>query len=1024
MGRFVLGNPAPPEDKKPLAFGDYELLDEIARGGMGVVYRARQISLNRIVALKVVLHGPFASQEFRMRFRTEAEAVAGLRHPNIVAVYEAGEHDGNPFLAMEYVEGRNFADIVRDEPLPANRAAQYLQTIAEAVSHAHEAGVLHRDLKPSNILLDERDQPRITDFGLAKLLKSDAQLTTTGQVIGSPSHMPPEQALTNFRYVGPAGDIYSLGAMLYHLLTARPPFQGETLEEVLMQVAANEPVPPRQLNPSVPLDLQTICLKCLQKDYRQRYGSARELAEELGRFLNGKPIHARPVTWFEHAYRWCRRKPALASALGLAAMLLLIIAVGSPIVAVRLEGQRKLAEAARRREAGARARAEAAEQATRQQAFAALVSQARATIRGGEVGQRVQALQALKSAAAISNFIELRRDAFAALALPDLRFVSEFNYGQEYTMRRLDPAFERIALCKQDGPVEIRSFLDKKLLALLPATTNLPAFSDTRWRRDGRFLAVKRDRDSGGALAEWEIWDLSTASPRLALVIHDAYLDAVAFHPDGKRIGASNIDRSVVFWDLATGQPVTRFEVTDPAFRLAFDPKGNRFAVVQHSRAGSLLTIHSGTDGLIESSILFTNQVNHLVWSPDGNWICAPDNSGKLTLIGTKLSERVVIGRQKSATTDVFFTPDGAYILSGGWSYEASFWDARARKRALAVPFQGQNLQMRVDGGAYSMETETGIQIFEIIEPVGFREFREDLGGRLHAAAFSSDGRWLAACGASRLSIWDLAGNADGTLTNGDQDVRLSFASNGELFVDQRGGCSRWQLHQAADPNSPPQLERLPLPTPSGFVSLSVWSNAVIMTGAKGSAIMPLNKFEQAPLTWKQTIEGLSHASQDGRWLGIYPSYSSELLIYKLPSLEPIARLSAGAKINEFAFSSTGDEIGIGTDTGVEFWSTSSWSRLRRSPQQNDLIYAPVIHGYWLKHERTSGFYDLSTGQALLPLPPGTVPLAASPDGRQVLLSLNGERLQLCDMLEIRNQLRKMNMDWAGPETSSPEKTP
>jgi WD40 repeat protein/predicted Ser/Thr protein kinase len=1015
LGQFTLGDQLPEKrttGPKTHAFGDYEILNEIARGGMGVVYRARQISLNRVVALKVVLHGPFASDEARRRFRTEAQAVAGLRHPNIVSIYEAGEHDGNPYLAMEYVEGTNLAVLANGKALPAHRAADYLRVIAEGVRHAHESGVLHRDLKPSNVLLDVQEQPRITDFGLAKLLNSDAELTNTGDVLGSPAYIPPEQALSGFREVGPAGDIYSLGAILYHLLTGKPPFQGETVQEVLMQVAASEPRPPRELNSSMPLDLQTICLKCLQKEPRQRYASADQVADELQRFLNGEPIRARPVGWLEQTYRWCRRKPALASTLGVAIVSLLVIAIGSPIAVMRLDRERRAAEAARRQELGSRVRAEAAEQASRQQAFAALVSQARATVRSGEMGQRVQALEALKNAAAISNTVELRRDAFAALALPDLRLIRELDWGPEYTVRRLDPMFERIALCRLDGPVEIRSVLNREILSVLPATTNLPAFSDTRWSRDGRNLAVKRDRNTEKALAEWEIWDLSAAKPRLTLVIHDAFLEAVAFHPDGKRIAAATVDKSVVFYELASGSLVSRFALTNSAFHLIFDPGGTRFATTQQSPAGSLLTIHSATDGQFLHSLLFSNHPNHLDWSPDGKWISVPDNSGKLTLVGAETGESVILGRHKSVAMDALFTAESAYLLTSGWGYEVLCWDAHAMRRAMTVPTPGYNLQMRADSRACSMETEAGVQVYEFSAPAGCREFREDLGGRVNAAAISSDGRWLAASGGARMGVWDLANEGPGALTRGGRDLRLSFGANGELFTDQRGNCSRWQVSAAAAPNEAPHLERLPLAVPRGFVSLSLSSNRIVMSGAKGSAVVSGDEMEQQPVSWKPTVSGLNHVSADGRWLGMFESYSPDLLIYKLPGMEPVAKFHGAANIADFAFSPTGDEVATGTDSGVEFWSTSNWNRLRSAPKFSSVVYAPDGKTFFLGSEWGSGLYRSVTLEPLLPFPPGVVPLAMSQDGRRVVLSVNGDRLQLWDMAEIRKQLRQLKMDW------------
>lgn len=346
-----------------LAFHDYEILEEIARGGMGVVYRARQTSLNRPVAIKMMLGGHLANAAELKRFRAEAETAAQLQHPNIVAIHEVGEHAGQPFFSMDLVQGQNLAQLVRDEPLPPRRAAEYLKTIAEAVQYAHSRGVLHRDLKPSNILIDENDQPRITDFGLAKRLDNselgtpNAELTQTGQVLGSPSFIPPEQAAGQKDQISPASDVYSLGAILYHCLTARPPFVAESLTQTLRLVAEQESVAPRLLNASVPRDLETICLKCLEKGPSHRYDSAQDLADDLGRFLRNAPIEARPLGVVLKVHRWCVRNKSLAAS-GMAALaLLLVVAVGSPIAAVRINRERLRAEAASKQAAAGETKA-------------------------------------------------------------------------------------------------------------------------------------------------------------------------------------------------------------------------------------------------------------------------------------------------------------------------------------------------------------------------------------------------------------------------------------------------------------------------------------------------------------------------------------------------------------------------------------------------------------------------------------------------------------------------------------------
>jgi hypothetical protein len=272
----------------------------------------------------MLLFGPLASQETIQRFRTEASAVASLQHPHIVAIHEVGFTEGQHFFAMDFVAGPSLAKVVARGPLPAAQAARYVRTIAEAIHFAHEHGILHRDLKPSNILVDEFDQPRVTDFGLAKRLETDGDLTLSGQVLGSPNYMPPEQAAAKRGAVGRCSDVYSLGAILYHLLTGRPPFVGQTISETLHQVLTVEPIAPRLFSPAVPRDLETITLKCLEKEPAKRYATAGDLTDELNRFSRDEPIRARPVSTPEKLWRWCRRKPALAGALAAAVFALVL----------------------------------------------------------------------------------------------------------------------------------------------------------------------------------------------------------------------------------------------------------------------------------------------------------------------------------------------------------------------------------------------------------------------------------------------------------------------------------------------------------------------------------------------------------------------------------------------------------------------------------------------------------------------------------------------------------------------------
>src|SRR5262245_42379048 len=344
----------------------YEIIRELGRGGMGVVYLARQVKLNRLVALKMVLSGAHAGERERVRFLAEASAVAKLRHANIVQIHEIGEVDGRPFFSLEYVDGGSLADKLSGTPLPARDAAALMIPIARATQAAHDAGIVHRDLKPANVLLAGsgkidptgpmgamapilKASPKLTDFGLAKSLDSADGPTQTGAVLGTPSYMAPEQAQGHSRNIGPAVDIYALGAILYELLTGRPPFRAETPLDTIMQVVSQEPVPPRQLQPKCPRDLETIALRCLQKEPRKRYARARECADELQRFVNGEPIHARPVGPVGRAWRWAKRNKAVAALLAILFLVMSggLVATSALLVRAHREHKKAVAQEAR-----------------------------------------------------------------------------------------------------------------------------------------------------------------------------------------------------------------------------------------------------------------------------------------------------------------------------------------------------------------------------------------------------------------------------------------------------------------------------------------------------------------------------------------------------------------------------------------------------------------------------------------------------------------------------------------------------
>ncbi len=355
-----LSKPPQADDTGGVSVPGYEILRELGRGGMGVVYQARHLKLDRVVALKMILAGGHAGGTELARFRTEAEAIARLQHPNIVQVYEIGEHDGRPFFSLEFCPGGSLDKKLNGLPLPPEEAAQLVETLARAMHSAHQAQVIHRDLKPANVLLTGDGTPKITDFGLARKLDDIGQ-TQSGAIMGTPSYMAPEQADRKTRELGPACDIYALGAILYELLTGRPPFKAATLMDTLFQVLSDEPVPPGRLQSKTPRDLETICLKCLHKDPARRYPSAKALAEDLACFRRGEPIAARPVGGLERGVKWVRRNPAVAA---LAAAVLLVLTAGVVVSGwFAIKAGEEAKEASRQAQAARTAEKKAAERA-------------------------------------------------------------------------------------------------------------------------------------------------------------------------------------------------------------------------------------------------------------------------------------------------------------------------------------------------------------------------------------------------------------------------------------------------------------------------------------------------------------------------------------------------------------------------------------------------------------------------------------------------------------------------------------
>jgi serine/threonine protein kinase/WD40 repeat protein len=638
-------------------FGDYELLEEIDRGGMGVVYKARQISLDRLVALKMVLFGRLGSEEYIQRFRVEASAAASLKHPNIVPVHEVGVHQGQHYLVMDYVGGQTLAKLSGGQPFPPHRAAAFMKKIAEAVHFAHEHGVLHRDLKPSNVLVDLNDEPHVTDFGLAKRLDVDSELTLSGQVIGSPSYMAPEQARGKRGKTGRYSDVYSLGAILFHLLTGRPPFVAETITDTIRLVLEREPITPRTLVTGIPKDLDTICLKCLEKESAKRYATARELAEELDRFLNNEPIHARHASRAEKLWRWCRRKPTVATLSGATAISILAVAIGSPIAAWQISRERKHA-------------LQNAYSADMLLAFQALGNESLGRLRTLVDKYRPGAPGNLGSAASELRDWEWRYlwqqcqgdDSFA---LP-----TNWNFGLVLTVALADG---RTVVVASHGALEFWD-IAKRTESQSLSFPDYPA--SLALSRDGHFLLA------AGWLGCWSLWDVLTRQLLVSRTNDVKYLgssgiNGVAFSPDGSGWAVANSE-SVQLWSFADlTRPRTNFqhESTDWCNPVAFSPDGRKLAYIfpQGVRVHDMLTWSD--DDLITRS---RPAASALTFLPGSSQIACGDFNGQITIWDTGTHQALKqVASHLVQVQQLKLSPDGSLLASAGSDQTIRIWDTR-----------------------------------------------------------------------------------------------------------------------------------------------------------------------------------------------------------------------------------------------------------------------------------------------------------------------------------------------------------
>ncbi len=719
------GAAAGPSEDAPLRLGDYEMIEQIGRGGMGVVYRARQLGLGREVAVKVITAGTFADEAARKRFRREAETAARLSHPSIVRVYEVGEDRGQPFFSMEYVEGPTLADRIRKGQLPWREACALVAETAEAVDFAHRRGVLHRDLKPGNVLIDPFGRVRITDFGLSSRMDEGQGMTVTGEFLGTPDFTPLEQVLGRKSQIGVRSEVYSLGAILYCALTGRPPFEAPTVAELADRQRRSSPAPPRKRNPSIPRDLDTVCLKCLETDLSRRYATARDLADELHRVLNDQPVRAREISGPQRLVRWCRRNPAAA------ATILLLLGTAAALTgawystdASRREAERRRAEAEYESYvAGIGLAASRAAQGSFEQARQLLLA-APPGLRHWEWG-RVFALCESPGAVLAGHTKAIIRGAQSRNG----KLLATASYDNTVRIWKLEGEGEGEArVLAAEAPVRALDFSP-----------------------DAVFLAGALD--AGGI----QVWRVGDGKMERRLPSGTARVAALAWLQDSDRFLAGDEDGVMRVWSVlsAGGAPV--FRAPGPVAAVAVAPDGQVAAVACADGSCRLVQIAEGRE--LRELPRAAARVQALAFSPDGKWLAAGAWDGITRILNTADGALAGSYAHDGPVTSAAFTPDGRRVVTGSLDFSVRSASAPSGRDARVVHTHDDyvtHVSVTADG---AQAVSAGYDMTVRLSPMRLPDRRLEItahGAPMKAARFLRDGvRLVTASQDGVVIVWD-----------------------------------------------------------------------------------------------------------------------------------------------------------------------------------------------------------------------------------------------------------------------------